>query len=83
MGVTPDELNNTGFSPLQLKILRELRKKNNQMRTLFARSLCITGKLVWEEIGDLLESDDVKSYGKWVALRYELVRDPLSTTCVD
>jgi CheY-like chemotaxis protein len=82
-GMTPDEDASQTFSPLQLKILRELREKNNQLRTLLAKSLGITGRLVGEEIEDLLVSEDVKSHGKGSALRYELVRDPLPKPRLD
>lgn len=82
-GVNPDEDACQSFSPIQLKIMRELRKKNNQMRALLAKSLGITGKLVGEEANVLLESGDVKSHGKGAALRYELVRDPLPKPRLD
>ena len=76
-GVTTDEDTNTKFSPDQLKILRELRDKKSQLRTLIAKSVGLTNRRVGEEIENLIESGYVKQLGKGAALRYELIRDPL------
>lgn len=76
-GVASDEDTNTGFSPDQLKILRGLRDKKSQLRTLIAKSVGLTNRRVGEEIENLIESGYVKQLGKGAALRYELIRDPL------
>jgi CheY-like chemotaxis protein len=79
-GILADKDTNTLFSPDQLKILRELRADNRQLRALLARSIKLTTSRVGEEAEGLINSGYIKPLGRGNALRYELINDPLLPT---